>query len=244
MRAVRKRSVILLLVVATVLLLLVSTLADVGTVSRTPLELIPAYLPFVVKQPSPTPTYTPTATPTQTPIPDGTLIPPDDLENEQTVVDLINQRRSENGLAPVTLVSELTQSSRRHSRDMADNNFTSHTGSDGSDAGERMEEAGYDWIRWGEIIAWGFGGNPESAVNWWMNSDGHRAIILDGRYEDFGVGYARNENSDWVHYWTVNFGTRATYGTAPFQELYVCTFTIQNQLGGSSLVVHSSDPCQ
>ena len=225
MRAVQKRSVILLLVVAAVLLLLVSTLADVGTASRAPLELTPAYLPFVIKPSS--------------------SIPPDDLENEQTVADLINQRRDENGgLAPLPLVSELTQSARRHSRDMADNNFTSHTGSDGSDAGQRMEEAGYDWIMWGEIIAWGFGGNPESAVNWWMNSPGHRAIILDDGYEDFGVGYARNQNSDWIHYWTVNFGKRATYGMAPSPELHVCTFTIQNQVGGSSLMIYSSEPCQ
>jgi uncharacterized protein YkwD len=225
MRAAQKRSVILLLVVAAVLLLLVSTLADVGTASRAPLELTPAYLPFVIKPSS--------------------SIPPDDLENEQTVADLINQHRDENGgLAPLPLVSELTQSARRHSRDMADNNFTSHTGSDGSDAGQRMEEAGYDWIMWGEIIAWGFGGNPESAVNWWMNSPGHRAIILDDGYEDFGVGYARNQNSDWIHYWTVNFGKRATYGMAPSPELHVCTFTIQNQVGGSSLMIYGSEPCQ
>jgi len=225
MRAAHKRSAILLLVGVVVFLLVVSTLADVGTVPQAPLELTPGYLPIVIKPIS--------------------GIPPDDLENEQTVADLINQHRdAHGGLAPVTLVSELTQSARRHSRDMADNNFTSHTGSDGSDAGQRMEEAGYAWIRWGEIIAWGFGGNPESAVNWWMNSPGHRAIILDGRYEDFGVGYARNENSDWVHYWTVNFGTRAAYGMSPSPELHVCTFSIQNQVGGSSLTIYSSEPCQ
>ena len=144
----------------------------------------------------------------------------------------------------LSLVPELTQAARRHSRDMADNNFTSHTGSDGSNGGQRMEEAGYDWTAWGEIIGWGFGADTSSMVNWWMNSPPHRSIILSSSFEDFGVGYARNSTSDWGHYWTVNFGKRATFGNTSSQDLYVCTFITQGQSGGSSLKIYSSEPCQ
>ena len=75
-----------------------------------------------------------------TPTPTGTLIPPDDLANEQAIAALINQQRNAIGLPSLSLVSELTQAARRHSRDMADRNFTSHTGSDGSTGGQRMQD--------------------------------------------------------------------------------------------------------
>ncbi len=202
-------------------LLLITAIAGAGQASL-PVGLTPTvyvHLPLVVKQ-------------------------PDDLANEQSIADQINQQRDANALPPLTLVSELTQAARRHSRDMADNNFTSHTGSDGSTAGQRMREAGYDWIAWGEIIGWGFGGDPERMVNWWMNSPTHRSIILSSTYEDYGVGYARNPSSDFGHYWTVNFGKRANQALVSPQEFYVCTFISRGSSGGSSLILYGPEPCE
>jgi uncharacterized protein YkwD len=126
---------------------------------------------------------------------------------EQEVAGLINQYRRSKGLPEVTLVAELIQAARRHSRDMANNDFFSHTGSDGSNAGQRMRDAGYDWATWGEIIAGGYS-TAAGAVNAWKNSSGHNAIMLSSSYEDFGVGYAWNANSRYGHYWTVVFGRR------------------------------------
>jgi uncharacterized protein YkwD len=40
----------------------------------------------------------------------------------------------------------------------------------------------------------------------WLNSPGHRAILLDPIYTDFGIGYAYNASSTYKHYWTVDFG--------------------------------------
>jgi uncharacterized protein YkwD len=172
-----------------------------------------------------------------------TPIPPDDLGKEQEVAELINQHRRANGLPAVTLISELTQAARRHSRDMADNNLTSHTGADGSTPGQRIQEAGYDWVAWGEIIAWGYGGDPERVVNGWMDDQPHKDIILSSSYQDFGVGYAVNPGSDWGHYWTVDFGKRATRGTV-FSRLYICTSVFQGEQGGGSLMLYSMEPCQ
>jgi uncharacterized protein YkwD len=164
-----------------------------------PLDITPTayvYLPLAARQLPPESPPEPT-------------IPPDDLANEQSIADLINQQRKANGLAALTLVPELTQAARRHSRDMADHDFLSHTGSDGSSPGERVQEAGYDWVTVGEIIGCGFGGDPQEMVDWWMNSPSHRAIILSSSLEEFGVGYAINTNSSFGHYWTVDFGKRA-----------------------------------
>lgn len=217
-------------------------LSDISLGSARPSNFTPTtylYLPLLAYLPTSTATPTPTVTPTPT----ATLIPPDDLANEQSIADLINQERSSNGLPPLNLVSELTQAARRHSRDMADNNFTSHTGSDGSNAGQRMLEAGYNWTTWGETIGWGFGGNPESMVDWWMNSPTHRAIILSTNYTDFGVGYALNGASDWGHYWTVNFGKRAAQNQALPGEFYVCSYLSTGPFGGSSLALYNLEPC-
>ena len=152
--------------------------------------------PVLYEVPTPTPYYVYLPVVVANP---ASSIPPDNVSNELDIANLINQQRNLNGLPPVGLVSEITQAARRHSRDMADNNFTSHTGSDGSSGGQRMTEAGYNWSTWAEIIGWGWGGNTDSMINWWMNSSGHRAIILTGEFEDFGVGYAINSNSEWGH---------------------------------------------
>jgi uncharacterized protein YkwD len=193
-----------------------------------------AYLPCVAWQPTPMPSPTPTSTP----------IPPDDIANEQAIVSGLNHQRDSNSLPSLALVTELTQAARRHSRDMADHNFTSHTGSDGLDGGQRMKEAGYDWTGWGEIIGWGFGGNTSRMIDWWLNSPPHKAIILSNNFADFGAGYAYNPNSQWRHYWTVNFGARASLAAGSVDYPYACTFVVQNELGGSSLLVHSRTPCE
>lgn len=218
-------------------LFLLSVLVGAGRPSfALPLTLTPhAYLPLAANRPAAT--ATPTAAPTATPV------PPDDLANEQSVVDLINQNRSANGLPPFTLVSELTQAARRHSRDMADNNLTGHTGSDGSNGGQRMQEAGYEWASWDETIGWGFSGNPASMVNWWMNSPIHRGIILSDSLEDLGVGYARNPDSEFGHYWTVNYGIRAGMTQSWPSQAFTCLHVTAGNSAGS-LTLHSPEPCR
>lgn len=194
-----------------------------------PLEL---FLPLVARQPVPPPPCGPPP------------IPPDDLANEQAILSGLNDQRAANSLAALAVVEELTQAARRHSRDMADNNFTGHTGSDGSDGGQRMQEACYDWTTWAEIIGWGFGGDPDAMIDWWMSSQTHHDIILSTKYEDFGAGYAFNSGSDYEHYWTVNFGKRAAPGSAPAQRMYACVYLSSGMLGGSMLMVYSDEPCR
>lgn len=133
-------------------------------------------------------------------------IPPDSLEQELAVVDRINAERLRYGLLPLTPASELTQSARLHSREMAENSLLSHYGPDGSTPRGRMESACYGGRSWGEIIEWGYGDDAVT-VGWWMNSPVHRANILNPRFTEFGVGYAYDPDSCCKHFWTVNFGS-------------------------------------
>jgi uncharacterized protein YkwD len=152
------------------------------------------------------------ATATAVPAADPTPIPPpggsaSDATFEESVAELINQQRSANGLPALSLVSELTLAARRHSQDMAAANNTTHTGSDGSDGGQRINDAGYEWSAWDEAIGWGFA-DPAGVVDWWIEDAVHRPILLSDEFTEFGVGYYRDPNSQWGHYWTAKFGTR------------------------------------
>jgi len=93
----------------------------------------------------------------------------------------------------------------RHSRDMADNDFFSHTGSDGSSPIDRMRDAGFNGNGWGEnISSFTFERNAEQVVQGWMDSDGHCANIMNPNFNI--LGSAKASNSTW-EYWTLNLGT-------------------------------------
>ncbi|MER5228243.1 CAP domain-containing protein [Streptomyces flaveus] len=117
------------------------------------------------------------------------------------VVALVNSERAKVGCSPVTLNAKLSQAAQAHSADMASHNTMSHTGSDGSDPGQRITRAGYLWSTYGENVAYGYS-TPEQVMAGWMASAGHKRNILDCGFKEIGVGAAQPGN-----YWTQDFGT-------------------------------------
>lgn len=150
-----------------------------------------------VVTPGPTSTRTPTPTP---PIVGPTETPATDVEAR--VAQLINNERQVQGLPALRVDSRLVAAARRHSRDMAQNSFCGHIGTDGSDPFDRMRDAGYT-APYGETVACGYQ-TPESVVTAWMNSSAHRAILLCSVCSDIGIGYA--QGGQYVFLWTANFG--------------------------------------
>lgn len=107
----------------------------------------------------------------------------------------VNAARAANGCGPVAVNPQLTAAAARQANDMLANGVHSHTGSDGSSVVQRVTAAGYtQYANVGEIIFWstGVGGVPAAAVNWWMNSPGHRAIITDCGMAEAGFSVMRN----------------------------------------------------
>jgi uncharacterized protein YkwD len=133
--------------------------------------------------------------------PGGSLLP-----KEKELIELINQERQKYNLPALNFNDLLVAAARRHSNDMAQNNFMSHTGSDGSSPSDRIKRTGYQPRTSGENVAAGYS-TPQQVLNGWMNSSGHRANIL-GKFCDMGVGYDYNSNSRYGHYWTLNLGCR------------------------------------
>lgn len=128
---------------------------------------------------------------------------------EQQVLTLINNARITQGLKVLNLQSQLSNAAYTHSSDMACNDFVGHTGSDASSWYDRVSAQGYsNYNSARENIYVGdptFGGTPEGAFNWWMNSQVHRDNILNPDVSEIGIGYVYYANSSYGGYYTVVF---------------------------------------
>ncbi|MBF2049408.1 MAG: CAP domain-containing protein [Leptolyngbya sp. IPPAS B-1204] len=125
------------------------------------------------------------------------------------IVSLTNNFRQQNGLAPVTLNSRLSRAAQTHSENMAFQDFVSHTGVDGSSVAQRVTATGYGWSVVAENIAAGYQTATE-VVQGWINSNGHRANLLNPDVTEIGIGYyflaSDSGNENWNYYWTQVFG--------------------------------------
>lgn len=100
----------------------------------------------------------------------------------------------------------LTAAADAHSRDMVANNFFSHTGANGSNAGQRITAAGYGWSTYGENIAAGQS-SINQVVDGWMASADHCANIMNAVFADIGVVcVAGNAATTYSSYWTMDLG--------------------------------------
>jgi uncharacterized protein YkwD len=114
--------------------------------------------------------------------------------------DLVNVQRSAAGLAPLTIVGFLNSAAEQHSTDQAKRAKMTHTGSNGSNAGQRISANGYRWSTWGENVAAGQSDCP-TVISAWMSSEGHRANILNPAMTDIGIGAVAA--TDGTIYWTM-----------------------------------------
>lgn len=103
--------------------------------------------------------------------------------------------RSRNDLPALTVSDALVRAAGAHARDMAQNDFFSHTGSNGSGIGDRARAAGYGFCFIAENIAKGQGSLDEVMAGW-MGSTGHRRNILSEGAREYAV--VRGEGAIWV----------------------------------------------
>lgn len=120
---------------------------------------------------------------------------------EDAVATLVNDFRVKAGLRPLAIDDRLRHSARQHSEEMAAQGFFSHQSPDGYTPFDRMLLAGYEFPG-AENIAKGQE-KPQSVMQGWLNSPGHRANISDGRFRVIGVGVHFAAGGPW---WTQHFG--------------------------------------
>ncbi|MEU6015224.1 CAP domain-containing protein [Streptomyces sp. NPDC047515] len=121
--------------------------------------------------------------------------------SQAAVLALVNQERAKVGCSPVTAGSALTSLAQNFSDDMAARGFFDHTDPDGRTPWDRASKAGVQGLG-GENIARGQA-DAQAVMDSWMNSDGHRANILNCDYKTLGVGVHYGTGGPW---WTQDFG--------------------------------------
>ncbi|MFD4503880.1 CAP domain-containing protein [Streptomyces sp. NPDC058457] len=158
----------------------------------------------------PTPTATPskkaTATPsrTATKAPVKTAAPITSSEEavvEAEVLKLVNEERAKVGCSALSANSSLTKLAEGFSDDMAARDFFDHTDPDGKTPWDRAAAAGISNLG-GENIARGQA-TAQAVMDAWMNSEGHRANILNCDFKTLGVGVHFGSGGPW---WTQDFG--------------------------------------
>ena len=123
-----------------------------------------------------------------------TLTEQDVRAMEEEVVRLVNEERAKYGLQPLEIDETLMQVAKLKSKDMSENKYLAHTSPTYGSATDMMKNIfGYKFNGYyagvGENIA-SMGLSAEGVVNGWLNSEGHRANILNPNYKYIGVGYS------------------------------------------------------
>jgi uncharacterized protein YkwD len=119
---------------------------------------------------------------------------------------LVNRERLSHGERALKPDGKLQAAAQGHSQDMAAGDYFEHDGRGGSTPVSRMRQAGYIFSSHigyavGENIAWATLGlaTPQAIVTGWMSDVGHRANILDVKFEDTGVGVSPHPLASLAH---------------------------------------------
>jgi uncharacterized protein YkwD len=133
---------------------------------------------------------------------------------EAEIHKIVNLQRSEHDLEPLIYDRELGKIAKSHSLDMAKRGYFAHDTPNGVEPEDRAKNAGYDCrnyisdeVKDHEIKENLFINESESsliseqskeialdAVEWWMSSPEHNAVILDKSLNVDGIGVAWNQN--------------------------------------------------
>ncbi|MDZ7960461.1 MAG: CAP domain-containing protein [Aulosira sp. DedQUE10] len=122
---------------------------------------------------------------------------PQTAQIESQVRQQINQVRQKNGLQPLQNNEKLAQVARNYSQLMAEKNFFSHTGIDGSTLSDRVRAAGISYWMVGENLfrSKNIPQPVPAAVEGWLASPGHKENILRPIFRETGVGVWRKGNT-------------------------------------------------
>lgn len=118
----------------------------------------------------------------------------------ERILELVNEERAKAGLPALTLQADITAAANIRAREITQ--LFSHTRPDGNNFSSVLKEQGIVFRGSGENIAYGQK-TPEQVMEGWMNSEGHRANILNANYKNLGVGYYQDEKG--VNYWVQLF---------------------------------------
>lgn len=109
--------------------------------------------------------------------------------SEAEMIELVNQERTSRGVPALTFDPELVPVARGHSRDMLSQGYFSHTSPTTGTLADRLNDAGVGYTQAGENLA--YAPSVSVAHRGLMQSEGHRANILEPGFQRIGIGILR-----------------------------------------------------
>ena len=116
--------------------------------------------------------------------------------------DLVNAERVQHGLNTLSYSEGISNTARKHSKDMAEHHYFDHENQSGKSPFDRLEDDGWHFNAAGENLAYGQMSSIY-AHEGLMNSLGHRKNILKRQFSTLGVGVDFNDKRQ--PYWTENY---------------------------------------
>lgn len=133
---------------------------------------------------------------------------PDALISKQFLA-YFNAFRRKHNLPKVRLNTKLYQASLGHAKDMAQNRFMGHTGSNGSDIGDRVTKVGYMFRGVAENVAVGYS-TALDVLRAWEKSPGHLKNMLGKEIAEIGIaatdGVFPGDAGQAGRYWALTLG--------------------------------------
>jgi uncharacterized protein YkwD len=135
-------------------------------------------------------------------------------DSDKLMLTLINNARAQQRSCGTTSYAsapalawhcQLKTAATNHSKSMAEEDYFSHTDSDGNSPGDRITAAGYRWRTYGENIAAGYR-DEQAVMDGWLSSPGHCANIMNATFTEVGAGKV-NGGGYYGIYWTQDFAT-------------------------------------
>lgn len=125
-------------------------------------------------------------------------------KEKAAVLKLINQERQKKGLSALKMDNTLNAAADARAKEIVKS--FSHTRPNGTSCFTILDEAKYkvSYTMAGENIAAGYS-SADAVMTGWMNSDGHRANILNSGYDKVGIGYYYSSSQPYRYYWVQIF---------------------------------------
>lgn len=113
-----------------------------------------------------------------------------DQEAEQQMFNLVNTERQKAGVPLLSWAPNIVPVARGHATDMWKRKYFGHISPEGEDVGDRLAKEGITYQLAGENLA--LAPTTQTAHTGLMNSEGHRANILEKRFRKVGIGVIDN----------------------------------------------------
>ncbi len=118
-----------------------------------------------------------------------------------------NLQRVNNNLFALSENAKLSKAALSKANDMFSNQYFEHISPSGVSPDKLVQSFGYEYIITGENLILGNFDSERELVQFWMDSPGHKANILNGRYTEIGVAVVKGSyNGDTVWIAVQEFG--------------------------------------